>query len=147
MENLTTEHDNSFEIEVTSEIVAAYVRNNPVATDQLPILITEIFNKVAGLAGKQAEPAPEKKKPAVPIKRSLHEDYIICLEDGKKFRTLKRHLRSYYDMSPKEYREKWGLPADYPMVAPSYTKKRSQLARDLGLGRKPGSKSKKNTPG
>ncbi|MEO1143203.1 MAG: MucR family transcriptional regulator, partial [Pseudomonadota bacterium] len=82
-------------------------------------------------------------KPAVPIKKSMTDDYIICLEDGKQFKSLKRHLRSHYDLSPEEYREKWGLPHDYPMVAPNYAKARSKLARDMGLGRKPGTKIKK----
>jgi len=82
-------------------------------------------------------------RPAVPVKKSMTDDYLICLEDGKKFKSLKRHLRSHYDISPEEYREKWGLPLDYPMVAPNYAKARSQLARDMGLGRKPGQKIKK----
>ena len=137
------ENNNTLEVEVTSEIVAAYVSNNPLAADNLPGLIQSVHNAVKAISGKSNKKTAEKKTPAVPIKQSVHEDYIICLEDGQKFKSLKRHLRSHYDLSPQEYREKWGLPYDYPMVAASYAKKRSQLARDLGLGRKPGSKIKK----
>ena len=129
-------------MEVTSEIVAAYVRNNPVAANELTTLISDVFDKVIRLAGKKEEPASEKPKPAVPIKQSVKDEYIVCLEDGIKFKTLKRHLRSRYNMSPMEYRERWGLPPDYPMVAPNYAKQRSQMARQFGLGRKPGAKVK-----
>ena len=136
---MTATTDNSLEIEITSEIVAAYVSNNPIATNHLPVLINDVYQLVRELAGKQGGVAHRNENPAVPIKRSVKEDYIVCLEDGKKFKTLKRHLRSHYNMSPEEYREKWGLPGDYPMVAPNYAKKRSELARQSGLGRKPGS--------
>lgn len=116
-----------------TEIVAAYVRNNAVQTNELPDLIRNVHRSLMELAGPQAE--PEKLKPAVAVKKSIQHDYLICLEDGLKFKSLKRHLRSKYDMSPDDYREKWGLPADYPMVAPGYSAQRSKLAKKMGLGR------------
>lgn len=130
-------------IELTAEVVAAYVGNNPVSTAELPSLIGEVHSALKRTSGNENSATFTKSKPAVPVKKSLTDDYIICLEDGKKFKSLKRHLRSHYDLSPEEYREKWGLPYDYPMVAPNYAKARSQLARDMGLGRKPGTKIKK----
>ena len=130
-------------MELTSEVVSAYVSNNPVSTNELPNLISDVYSSLAKVANSESGAATHNTKPAVPIKKSLHDDYIICLEDGQKFKSLKRHLRSHYDMSPEEYREKWGLPADYPMVAPNYAKARSRLAREMGLGRKPGTKIKK----
>lgn len=132
-------------MELTSDVVSAYVSNNPVSTNELPNLISDVYTALSKVAGMEAAGATHNTKPAVPIKKSLHDDYIICLEDGQKFKSLKRHLRSHYDMSPEEYREKWGLPADYPMVAPNYAKARSRLAREMGLGRKPGTKIKKRT--
>jgi len=126
----------------TIDIVKAYVSNNPISQENLPALIKSVHETVSSLG---ESPETTTKQPAVPIKKSLHDDYIICLEDGKQFKSLKRHLSSHYQMSPEEYREKWGLPYDYPMVAPSYAKKRSQLARDLGLGRKPGVKIRTNS--
>lgn len=123
----------------TSNIVSAYVANNPVSYTELQTVIADTHKTLEALADNK-KPAGE---PPVSIKKSLQDDYLICLEDGKKFKSLKRHLRSHYDLSPEEYREKWGLPHDYPMVAPNYTKARSQLARDMGLGRKPGQKIKK----
>ena len=129
-------------LEMTAEVVAAYVSNNPVSSLELPNLIGDIFGAFSKLTGPNGI-AAEKPKPAVSIKKSLTDEYLICLEDGKKFKSLKRHLRSHYDISPEEYRKKWGLPSDYPMVAPAYAKARSRLAREMGLGRKPGTKIKK----
>lgn len=116
-----------------TEIVSAYVQNNAVETSELPDLIRAVHRSLVELG--EPAPAPESLKPAVPIKKSIHQDYLICLEDGLKFKSLKRHLRSKYDMSPDEYRERWGLPADYPMVAPGYSAQRSKLAKKMGLGR------------
>ncbi len=127
-------------VELTADVVSAYVSNNPVSTVDLPSLIGEVHGALTKLqSGASAAPA-EKPKPAVSPKKSVFDDYIICLEDGKQFKSLKRHLRTHYDLSPEEYREKWGLAADYPMVAPSYAAARSKLARDMGLGRKKGAK-------
>lgn len=119
-------------LELTTEIVSAYVGNNPVQSSELANLIRNVHETLQGLAGDE-KPVVESK-PAIPVKKSVTDDYIICLEDGKKFKSLKRHLRAKYDMTPDEYREKWGLPFDYPMVAPSYARKRSQLAKKMGLG-------------
>lgn len=130
-------------LEMTAEVVAAYVSNNPVSSVELPNLIGDIYGAFLKINGSEISALVEKPIPAVPIKKSLHDDYLICLEDGKKFKSLKRHLRSHYDISPEEYREKWGLPSDYPMVAPAYAKERSRLAREMGLGRKLGTKIKK----
>lgn len=121
---------------LTADIVSAYVSNNPVPTWELASLIGNVYKSLIALcAGEQEAPA-EPQKPAVPVKKSVHEDYIICLEDGKKFKSLKRHVSTRYGLSPDEYRQKWGLPADYPMVAPSYAIARSALAKTMGLGRK-----------
>lgn len=119
-------------LELTTEIVSAYVSNNPVQSSELANLIRNVHSTLQGLAGED-KPVVDAK-PAIPVKKSVTDDYIICLEDGKKFKSLKRHLRAKYDMTPDEYREKWGLPFDYPMVAPSYARKRSQLAKKMGLG-------------
>ena len=119
-------------LELTTEIVSAYVGNNPVQSSELANLIRNVHETLQGLAGEE-KPVVEAKPP-IPVKKSVTDDYIICLEDGKKFKSLKRHLRAKYDMTPDEYREKWGLPFDYPMVAPSYARKRSQLAKKMGLG-------------
>lgn len=121
-------------MEMVAEIVSAYVANNPVQAGDLPKLIENVH--AALLDVDQATSAVDRPglKPAVPIKKSITDDHIVCLEDGKKFKSLKRHLRTRYDMSPEEYREKWGLPRDYPMVAPNYAKQRSALARKMGLG-------------
>ncbi|WP_041375566.1 MucR family transcriptional regulator [Polymorphum gilvum] len=121
-------------IDLTAEIVSAYVSNNTVASTDLPALINDVYTALQRTSGAQAEPEPEPLKPAVPVKKSVMPDYIICLEDGKKFKSLKRHLRTHYDMTPEEYREKWDLPADYPMVAPNYAAARSELAKKMGLG-------------
>ncbi len=123
----------------TSTIVAAHVANNPIAAAELPSVIATVHQALATLGPE--EPAP-KPRPAVPIKQSVTPDYIICLEDGKKQKMLKRHLKTAHSMSPDEYRERWGLPRDYPLVSPNYAKRRSQLAKKIGLGRKPGTKKK-----
>jgi predicted transcriptional regulator len=123
-------------VEFSSSIVAAYVSNNAVAPGDLPRLIAEVHGALKGLGKEEASEPVEEKKPAVPVRKSVTAEYIICLEDGKKFKSLKRHLRTHYNLSPEEYREKWGLPADYPMVAPSYSATRSKLAKENGLGRK-----------
>ncbi|MEK9647028.1 MAG: MucR family transcriptional regulator [Alphaproteobacteria bacterium] len=120
----------------TADIVASHVQNNSVAINDLPQLIQTVHESLTGLSG--AAPA-EKPQPAVSIRRSVTPDYIICLEDGRKLKMLKRHLATAYGMTPAEYREKWGLPADYPMVAPNYAKQRSSLAKQIGLGKRRGS--------
>ena len=121
---------------LTSEIVAAHVSNNAVSSTDLPNVIETVFSTLSGLGGAAAEPEVEQK-PAVPVKKSVTDDHIVCLEDGKKMKMLKRHLKTAYDMTPEEYRAKWNLPPDYPMVAPSYARKRQELAKKIGLGRKP----------
>ncbi|MAT35567.1 MAG: transcriptional regulator [Ponticaulis sp.] len=120
---------------MTTDIVASFVANNPVPTDSLPDLITSVHKTVTNLAARESVQLNERPKPAVPISRSITDDHIICLEDGKKLKMLKRYLRSHYGMTPEEYRKRWSLPADYPMVAPSYTKKRSDFAKKIGLGK------------
>ncbi|HSK39656.1 MAG TPA: MucR family transcriptional regulator [Arenibaculum sp.] len=120
-------------LSLTTEIVAAHVSNNTVAVTDLPQLIEQVFKTLANV-GVEPAPAQERPQPAVPIKKSVTPDYIICLEDGKKLKMLKRHLKTAYDMTPEEYRERWQLPADYPMVAPNYAKQRSKLAKQIGLG-------------
>jgi len=134
MAEATTDHSEL--LALTSDIVAAHVSNNAVSTTELPSLIETVFGKLSQLGGAGAEPEVELK-PAVPIKKSVHDDYLVCLEDGKKLKMLKRHLKTAYNMTPDEYRAKWGLPPDYPMVAPSYARKRQELAKKIGLGRKP----------
>lgn len=130
----TTKNNDEMLIGLTADVVAAYVSNNSVPIGELPSLIADV-HAALGRVGTAAEPAPvDKLKPAVNPKRSVQDDYIICLEDGKKFKSLKRHLRTQYNLSPEDYREKWGLPADYPMVAPNYAAARSQLAKQMGLG-------------
>jgi predicted transcriptional regulator len=123
-------------IDQTASIVAAYVSHNAIAADQLPGLIARVHAALSNVSGGPAAlaGAGETPRPAVPVKRSVTPDYIICLEDGKRFKSLKRHLRTQYKMSPEQYRERWGLSADYPMVAPNYAKTRSQLAKKIGLG-------------
>jgi predicted transcriptional regulator len=134
--NDTSARNGEMLIELTADVVAAYVSNNPVPVSELPNLIADI-HAALGRVGVAAEQAPaDKQKPAVSPKRSVHDDYIICLEDGKKFKSLKRHLMTHYSLSPDQYREKWGLDASYPMVAPNYAAARSQLAKKMGLGRK-----------
>lgn len=121
-------------IGLTAEIVSAYVGNNTVAQSDIPALINHIHQALQRVASGQQESSSEPLKPAVPVKKSIHADYIVCLEDGKKFKSLKRHLRTQYGMTPEQYRDKWNLPADYPMVAPNYAIARSQLAKQMGLG-------------
>lgn len=128
--------DHSELLALTSDIVAAHVSNNAVPMADLPGLIATVFGTLAGLGADEVEPEIELK-PAVPIKKSITDDYIVCLEDGKKLKMLKRHLKTSYNMSPEDYRAKWGLPMDYPMVAPNYAMKRQELAKKIGLGRKP----------
>ena len=123
-------------IELTADVVAAYVSNNPVPAGDLPNLIAEIHAALGRVSGAAEAPIADKQKPAVNPKRSVHDDYIVCLEDGKRFKSLKRHLMTHYGLTPDQYREKWGLDANYPMVAPTYAAARSQLAKKMGLGRK-----------
>lgn len=134
------EHDMSETlITLTSDIVAAHLSNNDVDIDSVPTLITNVYGALAALGNDEdkEEPRPE---PAVSIRASIKPDYIVCLEDGKKLKMLKRYLRTNYDMTPEEYRARWNLPADYPMVAPNYAERRRELAKKIGLGRKPGQK-------
>jgi len=121
-------------LEMTADIVSAYVSNNSVAADAVPALIAQIHAALSGVSIAPVEPEPEPQEPAVPVRKSITPDFLICLEDGRKFKSLKRHLRTKYNMSPEEYRAKWGLPKDYPMVAPNYAKARSELAKQMGLG-------------
>src|SRR5687767_14972083 len=123
-------------IQLTADIVSAYVSNNNVGAGELGKLIEEVHSALLRAPVAQAEPEPQPKQPAVSIRRSVTPDYLISLEDGRKFKSLKRHLKNTYNMTPDEYRTKWGLPRDYPMVAPNYAKARSELARSMGLGRK-----------
>jgi MucR family transcriptional regulator, transcriptional regulator of exopolysaccharide biosynthesis len=121
-------------IELTAEIVSAYVSNNPVPAADMPGLINQVHAALLRVSGGHADAQPEPLKPAVSVKKSITPDYIVCLEDGKKFKSLKRHLRTQYNMTPEQYRDKWTLPPDYPMVAPNYAAARSQLAKQMGLG-------------
>jgi predicted transcriptional regulator len=121
-------------VELTAEIVSAYVSNNEVEAGHLPALINDIHQALTRASANLAMPEREELKPAVSVKKSVTPDYIVCLEDGKKFKSLKRHLRTHYNLSPEEYRDKWGLPHDYPMVAPNYAAARSALAKKMGLG-------------
>jgi predicted transcriptional regulator len=124
---------------LTAQIVAAHVSHNAVPADHLPSLIQDIYRTLSGM-GQEAPIVADKQSPAVPVKKSIFPDYLVCLEDGKKLKMLKRHLSTAYAMTPEQYREKWGLAADYPMVAPSYAKHRSSLAKQIGLGTKPRSR-------
>jgi predicted transcriptional regulator len=123
--------------ELTAEIVAAYVGSNTVSREDIPNLITDVHAALANAPKLGSDSAPEPQEPAVSIRRSITPDAIICLEDGKKFKSLRRHLQSHHDLTPEQYRAKWNLRRDYPMVAPNYAKARSELAKSLGLGRKP----------
>jgi predicted transcriptional regulator len=127
-----TEQSNDL-LALTTEIVAAHVSNNTVALGDLPQLINQVYNSLATIGVAPAAPAV-RPQPAVSIKKSVQADYIVCLEDGKKLKMLKRHLKTAYNMSPEAYRERWGLPPDYPMVAPNYASQRSHLAKEIGLG-------------
>lgn len=132
--NVSVDHHNKAELlELTAGVVSAYIGNNPVQSSDLAALIRDVHGVMVDLSKGQA--AQVKAEPAVSIKKSITDDFLVCLEDGIKFKSLKRHLRSKYDLTPEQYREKWGLPYDYPMVAPSYARKRSSLAKESGLGR------------
>ena len=122
-------------LELTAQIVAAHVSNNTIGSESLPGLIQDVYRSLAGVG--KAQIVPEKQSPAVPVRKSVFPDYIVCLEDGKKLKMLKRHLKTSYNMTPDDYREKWQLPSDYPMVAPNYAQHRSTLAKKIGLGTKP----------
>lgn len=126
-------------ITLTSDIVAAHVSNNNVDVSDVPTLISNVYGALAVL-GQDEDPVEEVPEPAVSIRASIKPDYIVCLEDGTKLKMLKRYLRTNYDMTPEQYRARWNLPADYPMVAPNYAEKRRELAKKIGLGRKPGQK-------
>jgi predicted transcriptional regulator len=137
-------------IDMTADIVSAYVGNNTVSVTELPGLIQSVFAALSNISAVDEPKIEAPKEPAVSIKKSIGADYIICLEDGRKFKSLKRHLRTKYGLSPEEYRTKWGLPKDYPMVAPSYAQARSNLARQMGLGqggRKPARRGRKPANG
>jgi MucR family transcriptional regulator, transcriptional regulator of exopolysaccharide biosynthesis len=121
-------------IELTAEIVSAYVSNNTVPAGEISSLINQVHAALSRVSGKAVDGPAEPLKPAVSVKKSITPEFIVCLEDGKKFKSLKRHLRTQYNMTPEQYREKWGLGADYPMVAPNYAAARSQLAKQMGLG-------------
>jgi predicted transcriptional regulator len=132
-------------ITLTSDIVAAHVSNNSVSVEELSTLITNVYGALAGLG--QTVPEVEKTpEPAVSIRSSVKPDHIVCLEDGKKLKMLKRHLMTHYNLTPDQYRQRWGLPADYPMVAPNYAEKRRDLAKKIGLGRKPGPRRGRKAP-
>ena len=121
-------------VDLTASIVSAYVSNNATTASEIPALISQIHAALVRVSHSGSEAPVEPAKPAISIKKSMTSDYLVCLEDGKRFKSLKRHLRTQYNMSPEQYREKWGLPADYPMVAPNYAVARSQLAKKMGLG-------------
>jgi predicted transcriptional regulator len=135
---MTEEHapaiDNEELLRMTTDIVASFLTHNSVPAESVPEMIKSVHATMKEISGGEAKPEP-KAKPAVPVSKSIHDDYLVCLEDGKKLKMLKRYLRSQYDMSPEEYRRKWGLPSDYPMVAPSYSRRRSDFAKEIGLGR------------
>ena len=130
----TTMNESNNHVGLAADIVSAYVSNNSVPASELPALLSDVHAAIVRVATGAQPVVVEAAKPAVPPKKSITSDYIICLEDGRKFKSLKRHLRTQYNLSPEEYREKWGLPSDYPMVAPAYAKARSALAKQMGLG-------------
>jgi predicted transcriptional regulator len=130
---MSNSEQNSDLLALTTEIVSAHVSNNTVAVGDLPLLINQVYHSLANIGNVPAT-STERPQPAVPLKRSVHADYIICLEDGKKLKMLKRHLKTAYNMTPEAYRERWGLAPDYPMVAPNYARQRSRLAKEIGLG-------------
>ena len=133
---VSSSKSNEILIELTADVVAAYVSNNAVAASDLPSLIADVHAALGRVGSAPEQPATDKQKPAVNPKKSVHDDYIVCLEDGKTFKSLKRHLMTHYGLTPDQYREKWGLDPSYPMVAPNYAQARSQLAKKMGLGRK-----------
>jgi predicted transcriptional regulator len=130
-------------LRMTAEVVSAYLSNNLLPANQISEVIQTVHTSLNALGASKTESAVEPPKPAVPVKKSVTPDYIVCLEDGKKLKILKRHLRSTYNMTPDEYRAKWGLPADYPMVAPNYAQQRSDFAKKIGLGRNSGRGSRR----
>ena len=130
-------------LRMTAEVVSAYVRNNTLATGQLAEVIQAVYSSLRGLEGHAVEAPAEPAKPAVPVRKSITPEFLICLEDGKKLKMLKRHLRSTYNLTPDEYRAKWGLAPDYPMVAPNYAAQRSEFAKKIGLGRGAGRAGRK----
>lgn len=130
-------------LRMTADIVSAYVSKNVLPAQQIPEVINTVFGSLSGLNGAPREAQVEPQKPAVPIRKSVTPEYIVCLEDGKKLKMLKRHLRSTYGMTPDEYRSKWGLPPDYPMVAPNYAAQRSEFAKKIGLGRSSGRQTRR----
>jgi predicted transcriptional regulator len=130
-------------LRMTADIVSAYVSKNVLPAQQIPDIINTVYSSLTGLNGQPREVPAEPLKPSVPIRKSVTPEYIICLEDGKKLKMLKRHLRSTYNMSPDEYRARWGLPADYPMVAPNYAAQRSEFAKRIGLGRSSGRQTRR----
>ena len=141
-----SQQDNAQILEMTADIVSAYLSANTIPAHEVPSLIAAIHGSLTQAAGGNVEAPVEPQVPAVSVRKSITPDYLICLEDGRKFKSLKRHLRTKYDMSPEEYRAKWGLPNDYPMVAPNYAKARSELAKAIGLGqggRKPRGRARK----
>ncbi len=132
-------------LRMTTDVVAAYVGNNTLPAGQVPDVIKSIHGALSSLQGAGADGVPAGLRPAVPVKKSITPEYIVCLEDGKKLKMLKRHLRTAYKLTPDEYRAKWGLPADYPMVAPNYAAQRSAFAKKIGLGRKPGKRKSRKS--
>ena len=121
-------------VDLTANIVSAYLSNNPTPASEIPNLISQIHAALLRVSSGRSEVPPEPAKPAVSVKKSINPDYLVCLEDGKRFKSLRRHLRTRYNLTPEQYRDKWGLPPDYPMVAPNYAVARSQLAKKMGLG-------------
>lgn len=134
-------------IDLTASIVSAYLSSNPTPAADIPALIAQIHGALVRVSSGRVDAPVETSKPAVPVKKSVTSEYLVCLEDGKRFKSLKRHLRSQYNMTPEQYREKWSLPADYPMVAPNYAVARSQLAKKMGLGQQPRGKREKKSAG
>jgi predicted transcriptional regulator len=134
---MTEDNNNSQLIELTADLISAYVSNNPVPVSELPALINQVHQSLSGLSTGTVAVKEEARTPAVSIKKSITPDYLICLEDGKRFKSLKRHIGVHFNLTPDQYREKWNLPLDYPMVAPAYAAARSELAKKMGLGRKP----------
>jgi len=135
MTELTSDHGADLLIELTAEIVAAYVSNNSVAANDLPNVISQVHAALGGTT-MVVDEVVEKQKPAVTVRRSIQNDHLVCLEDGQKYKSLKRHLMTHHGLTPEQYRERWELPADYPMVAPAYAEARSRLAKEMGLGQK-----------
>ncbi len=133
---METKTESSELVDFATTIVSAYVSNNTVVAGDVPMLINDVYEALSRASVNASQPPAEELKPAVPVKRSVTPEYIVCLEDGKKFKSLKRHLRTHYNMSPEEYRDKWGLAHDYPMVAPNYAAARSALAKKMGLGQR-----------